>query len=164
MSWWKIRKDQLLDMCTQVLMVFVLLYLHLLESSQSSSMFNAALDEDLSETPITCLPLYWLPCSWICIYMYFFANRLRLLWIFSCHKTLCKTIDKYYTFEEGTFISTFDHLPVVMSCVWDVKNYVPCEPQTSLSAWHKLNEYETYTNDVFTLSDLTERKLYLFKI
>lgn len=46
------------DTCTQVLMVFVLLYLHLLKSPKLSSMFNAALDEDLSETPITLTPAF----------------------------------------------------------------------------------------------------------
>ena len=69
-----------------------------------------------------------------------------------CNKDLCNYVNEYHVYEEGTFSSTSDHLPIYVNLCTDIKTHVLHEPTSSLPAWHKVNhcklkEYENYLKD-----------------
>ncbi|XP_062576621.1 uncharacterized protein LOC134238510 [Saccostrea cucullata] len=66
-----------------------------------------------------------------------------------CSKTLSNYVVIYHVYEEGSFSSTSDHLPICMELQTDIKTHVLSKPSASLPAWHKakpdqIKEYEKY--------------------
>ena len=80
---------------------------------------------------------------------YTFVQTKSTLDYILCSNSLCKYVDLYHVFEEGSFTCTSDHLPVFMVLDLHVKNPIACNDFKCLPAWHKadsckIKEYENF--------------------
>lgn len=93
---------------------------------------------------------------------YTFLQTKTTLDFILCNRSFFNFVNKYRILEEGTFSSTSDHLPVLMSIDLHVKYNYSCKNSSSLPAWHKadvnqLQHYELYINNA--LDVLLEQRL-----
>lgn len=80
----------------------------------------------------------------------FIQTKSTLDFIF-CSNSLCKYVELYHVFEEGSHSCTSDHLPVFMVLDFDVKNRIADNHFQYLPAWHKadsckIREYESFVS------------------
>ncbi|VDI49007.1 Hypothetical predicted protein [Mytilus galloprovincialis] len=56
-------------------------------------------------------------------------------------ETLVRQLRRYEILEEGTFSSTYDHLPVIACVELDENPHIDLNNFSKLPAWHKINEH-----------------------